>query len=275
MTCATVLPATGSGLEKRTGESRLLSVIVPAYNEARTLGTLLQRLRGLPVPQLEVLVVDDGSDDGTLAIAQGFAAADPRVRVLRHPCNRGKGAAIRTALRAVRGGIAVVQDADLENDPSDLLRMLRLFDRPGVSAVYGSRWLDPHGHAFSASCLAAALLSWLANVLYGCRLTDLPTCYKMFRTDLLRVLALESEGFDFCPEVTAKALLAGHEIHEVPISYRPRTRSEGKKIRWRDGLRALWTLTRLRFASSARVRAAPLRRARTELSHLGARGVRA
>ncbi|MBI4603595.1 MAG: glycosyltransferase family 2 protein [Planctomycetes bacterium] len=230
-------------------------MMVPAYNEAGTIAVVLERVLALPGVQLEVIVVDDGSTDRTGDVARVLARRDARVRVLTHPRNRGKGAAIRTALAHASADVAVVQDADLENDPRDPLRLLERLTEDRAPVVYGSRWLSPQSARPFSSWVAAKALSWLTRLHYGARVTDVPTCYKMFRTRLLRSLALESEGFDFCPEVTAKALLAGHEILEVPISYRPRGRKEGKKVRWRHGLEAVWTLVKVKIAGGATARA--------------------
>ena len=225
-----------------------LSVVVPAYNEERTLATIVQRLLVLPL-SLEVLIVDDGSRDRTAEIAAGIAAADPRVRLLRQPKNAGKGAAVRAGIAAARGDVVVIQDADLEYDPQDLPRMLDEMQRLGSPVLYGSRRL----HYRSANARASyywggVLLSWTTNLLYGARLTDEPTCYKMWRRELIQSIRLESDGFEFCPEVTAKVLRRGIAIPEVQIRYEPRSIAEGKKIRWHDGVIAMWTLLRLRFA---------------------------
>jgi glycosyltransferase involved in cell wall biosynthesis len=223
-----------------------LSVIVPAYNEEATIGVVLERLLSLPLT-VDVLVVDDGSSDNTRGAAKAFCDHDARVRLFSHKRNRGKGAAIRTALPHIRGELVVIQDADLETDPRDLLRMVALFDYPTVSVVYGSRWLTKR--ALSASRFASWALSWITDLLFGSRLTDESTCYKMFRSEVLRSLELNANGFDFCPEVTAKALLAGYSIEEVPISYSPRPRFAGKKIGWLDGIWAIWRLVRCRLAA--------------------------
>lgn len=225
-----------------------LSALVPAFNEEPTIAEVLERVRALPLTGLEILVVDDGSTDGTAREARRIADLDPRIRVFSHSENSGKGAAVRTALRHARGDVVVVQDADLECDPRDLLTMLARFRDADVHVVYGvrPRWTgNPRGRWLYD--LGAALLTAATNVLYGARISDEPTCYKMLRRALLLDLKIESHGFDFCPEVTAKLLLRRQTIHEMPISYNPRRRREGKKIKVVDAISALCTLLRWRI----------------------------
>jgi len=224
----------------------LLSVLVPAYNERATLAPLLERVVAVEVDK-EVIVVDDGSTDGTRELLRELAGRLP-VRALYHPANRGKGAAIRTALAEARGEIVLIQDADLEYDPADYPRLIAPIQRGETDVVYGSRYLHP-GNALPLTHYKVGVLALnrFANLLYGLRLTDEATCYKVFRTRLLKALPLRCERFEFCPEVTALVALRGERILEVPISYRYRTRAQGKKIGWRDGLEAFWTLLRCRF----------------------------
>jgi dolichol-phosphate mannosyltransferase len=224
-----------------------VSVLVPAYNEARTIARMLEAVYGRnPGRELEVIIVDDGSTDETFAAAT--AAARPGTKVLRHAANAGKGTAIRTALAAATGDIVLIQDADLEYDPADYAALLKPIEDGRAEVVYGSRILNPnHGQSYARYYWGGRLVSWWTNRLYGSSITDEPTCYKVFRTGLLRGLDLECTGFEFCPEVTAKILLRGIKIHELPISYYPRRIEEGKKIAWTDGVIALWTLLKLRF----------------------------
>jgi glycosyltransferase involved in cell wall biosynthesis len=175
------------------------------------------------------------------------AAGGGPLNIVRHPRNRGKGAAVRSGIAAASGDIILVQDADLEYDPRDYTALLAPFDDPAVLAVYGSRNMRPNGRSSFAFYWGGRLLSWVTNVLYGSRLTDEATGYKVVRTALLRDLNLKADGFEFCAELTAKLLRRGIRIHEVPISYRPRSRSEGKKIRARDGWVAILTLLRYRW----------------------------
>ena len=225
-----------------------LSVIVPLYNEELTVLEILHRLLAVSCVA-QVIVVDDGSTDQSLLYARKAAARDARVQILRHRKNYGKGTAVRTAIPHVREPIVVTQDADLECDPQDLKAMLVRFSDPTVHVVYGVRQAPSGGTRSSVYAMGCSFLTWVTNRLYGTRLTDEPTCYKMLRSKLLRELSIQSRGFEYCPEVTAKAVLLGYSIHEVPIHYMPRTRREGKKIRFRDALLALWTLIRLRVAA--------------------------
>lgn len=221
-----------------------LSIVIPCFNERATIREVVQRVQAVPL-DTEIIIVDDGSTDGTREVLE--AINNPRVRVLGHERNRGKGAAIRTALTVVTGDLVVVQDADLEYDPQDLLKLVAAFSKGGTTVVYGSRNLRGNARSYSSYYWGGRLVSWLTTALYWCHITDEPTCYKMFRADVLRNLDLKCEGFEFCPEVTAKVLRRGHRIVEVPISYAPRGFAEGKKIRWTDGLRAMWLLVWYRF----------------------------
>ncbi|HVE13895.1 MAG TPA: glycosyltransferase family 2 protein [Elusimicrobiota bacterium] len=223
-----------------------VTVIIPAYNEAATVGPCIEAVYAKnPGRDLEVLVVDDGSTDGTADAAR--RAQRPGLRVLRHERNRGKGAAVRTALAEASGEVVLIQDADLEYDPAEYGRLLEPF-ASGARAVYGSRIRAANNpRSYFRYYWGGRLVSLWTNVLFGSSVTDEPTGYKVFETGLLRSLDLRRDGFEFCPEVTAKLLRKGVEIREVPISYHPRSMEQGKKIRWRDGLMALWTLLRLRI----------------------------
>lgn len=221
----------------------LLSILIPAYNEERTILELLRRVRVLDLPK-EIIVVDDGSTDGTASL---LAGADGAI-VLRHERNRGKGAAITTALERARGDVCITQDADLEYDPRDIPLLYERYLRGDVSAVYGSRILGrPRRHSSLLFYWGGRLVSLVASVLYATKMTDEPTGYKLVDTALLRSLRLQAQGFDFCPELTARILKSGGRIAEVPIRYEPRSWAEGKKISARDGLLAIWVLVRERF----------------------------
>ncbi len=233
----------------------LLSILIPAYQEQATIREILERVVAVDTESLgfekEVIVCDDGSRDMTRAHALEFAKIDERVRVVWNPENRGKGAAIRTALDAARGDYCLIQDADLEYDVDDYPALLREIAR-GAEVVYGSRFLAnprPTGMQLP-NYIANRALSIAANLLYGLSITDEATCFKLFRTDLLRSFDLECERFEFCPEVTAKAGLRKIHIVEVPISYSARAIADGKKIRWTDGVEAMWVLVKHRLRKS-------------------------
>ncbi len=223
----------------------VLSVIVPVYNEVLNLELLLAAIKAAPVRK-EIVVVDDGSTDGTrekllaLPLAEGLT-------ILFHEKNCGKGAAIRTALRYARGNYVLIQDSDLEYDPRDYDALLAPLERGDANVVYGVRPDRPErGLRFY---WGAKFLTMMVNLLYRAGIHDEATCYKAFRRSVLEKIPLECTGFEFCPEVTAKLCRLGEKIWEVPISYRPRNRKEGKKLRHRDGWMAIWTLLRVRFAS--------------------------
>jgi glycosyltransferase involved in cell wall biosynthesis len=224
-----------------------VSVLIPAYNEAATIARCLEAVYARnPGRDLEVIVVDDGSTDGTYEAAK--AAAGPGARVLKHERNQGKGAAIRTALAAATGDVVLIQDADLEYDPAEYAALLKPLEEGRARVVYGSRTLKRDNvRSYSSYYWGGRLLSWWTNLLYGSRITDEATCYKLFETELLRSYHLECTGFEFCPEATAKTLRRGIPIVELPISYHPRRIEEGKKIRWHDGLIHLWVLFKLRW----------------------------
>jgi dolichol-phosphate mannosyltransferase len=225
----------------------LLSVLIPVYNESATLEQLLRRVLAVDVDK-EVIVVDDGSKDGTAEVLRRLACILP-IRAFHHPRNRGKGAAIRTALAEATGSIVIIQDADLEYDPEEYPRLIAPIVKGETNVVYGSRYLAPGQQLpLTHFKVGVLMLNWFANLLYGLRLTDEATCYKVFRADLLRSLPLRCERFEFCPEVTAKVAKRGERILELPIAYHYRTRGEGKKIGWRDAFEAFATLLRERFS---------------------------
>lgn len=207
---------------------------------------LLERVLAA-APAKQVVVVDDGSTDGSREAVQSFARCHPEVELILHDANRGKGAAIRTGLARARGAYTIIQDADLEYDPADYERLLAAARERGARVVYGSRILGRQPASYCRYYWGGRLVSLVASILYGQRVTDEPTCYKLFDTALLRSLPLREDGFGFCPEVTALVCRRGERIVEVPIRYSPRSIAEGKKIRWRDGLRAIWILLKHRF----------------------------
>mgnify|MGYP002344142335 FL=1 len=225
-------------------ERPLLSVIIPILNEAATIRTIIDRVQAVPVDK-EILIVNDGSTDGTAGVID--AMSDPNIRVFHHPQNRGKGAAIRTAIPHIRGRFAVIQDGDLEYDPQDFLKMLDVVQSRNGRAIFGSRILSHSRMSYLRYWIGGRGVTFFTNLFFGSRLTDEPTCYKMIESDLLKSLDLRTDGFEFCPEVTAKLLNRHIEILEVPITYAPRSIEEGKKIRWKDGVIALWVLLKLRL----------------------------
>jgi dolichol-phosphate mannosyltransferase len=223
-----------------------LSLLIPVYNEQATVAELISRVLAAPYDK-EIIVVDDASSDATPRILSELRAVHPEVRLLRHESNRGKGAAIRTALQAATGEVILVQDADLEYDPADYPELLGPVLEQGAPVVYGSRILGGGKASYLRYYLGGRLVSFATNLLFGTKLTDVPTGYKAFRADVLRSLVLKEDRFGFCYEATAQLAARGIPIREVPVSYRPRSFREGKKIRWRDGLRALWILLLYRF----------------------------
>ncbi len=225
-----------------------LAVVVPAFNEADTIAEVVARLRALAL-RPQIVVVDDASTDGTDRVLTGLAGPD--LTVIRHPVNRGKGAAIRTALPAVTAEAVVIQDADLEYLPEELPGLLEPVARGGVDIVYGSRFLGHLSGMRFANYLANKILAWTASLLFVRRITDEATCYKLFRTSVLRSIPLVCERFEFCPEVTARAIRRGLRIVERPITYRGRTVEAGKKIRLTDAWEAFFTLVRWRLAPTA------------------------
>ena len=228
-----------------------LSVLMPVYNEEETVEKIIASVLALPIP-LELIVVDDGSTDDTRRRLQALELVhDPHLKIVYAPRNAGKGAAIRLALAQATGDVVVIQDADCEYDPRDFVPMLNLIDS-GAAIVYGTRLSHaasllndegPHDKFY----YARRLLPLLTNLLFGTQITDEATCYKMFRRSVLESLPLRCAKFDFCPEVTAKAIKRGYKIYELPIHYQPRTEAQGKKIGWRDAVDAAWALLKFRF----------------------------
>jgi glycosyltransferase involved in cell wall biosynthesis len=223
-----------------------MTVIVPVYNERVTVAEVIRRMRAVELPVvLQIIAVDDGSDDGSEKVLG--AIEDSTVRVMRHKVNRGKGAAIRTGLVEARGDLVLIQDADLEYDPNDWPRLLEPILRGKARVVYGSRFTGERKNMMPLHWMGNRLLSLVTNVLYSSTLSDMETCYKLFDSRVLEGLTVVSDRFDFEPEITAKVLRRGHRIYEVPISYAGREPNEGKKITWRDGFSALRALVKFRF----------------------------
>ncbi len=223
-----------------------LSVIVPVYDERNTVVEIVRRMRAVDLPvELEIVIVDDGSTDGTRDVLRQLA--DSTVRVVLHEHNKGKGAAIRTGLEKVTGDLVLIQDADLEYDPEDWPKLLAPVLRGKAKVVYGSRFTGERRNMLFLHWLGNRFLSLTTNVLYNTTLSDMETCYKLFDRSVLDGITIKASRFEFEPEITAKILRRKIRIYEVPISYTGREFDEGKKITWRDGFIALWTLVKYRF----------------------------
>lgn len=224
----------------------LLSVLIPAYNELKSIDVIIEKIQAVPLDK-EIIIVDDGSTDGTRERLATYSSV-PNVRVINHTHNQGKGAAIRTAIQHIRGDIAIVQDADLEYEPQDYIKLVEPIVAGREKVIYGSRFLKPENrHSYFSFYIGGQLVTWITNLLYNQRLTDEPTCYKVFDAQFLQSIPLDCTGFEFCPEVTAKVAKRGIRIHELPINYYPRSLQDGKKISWFDGIEAIWVLLKYRF----------------------------
>lgn len=223
-----------------------LSVIIPCYNEITTIEEIVAAVKAVDIVY-EIIIVDDGSTDGTRDILPRFDG-DPMVHVIYHDHNQGKGAAVRTGFKAAKGEVMLIQDADLEYDPREYPSLLKPLEEGKVKVVYGSRFLGgPRKTMFFWNMVANRGLTMITNILYNAILSDMETCYKVFRREVVNDLHLRSRRFEFEPEITAKVLKRGYRIYEVPISYNGREWNEGKKIKWTDAPIAAWTLIRYRF----------------------------
>jgi glycosyltransferase involved in cell wall biosynthesis len=222
-----------------------LSIVIPCYNEVRTIRQIVDRVRAAPVAEREIIIVDDCSRDGTRDLLRTEIA--PLVdKILFHEMNQGKGAALRTGFRAATGDVVVVQDADLEYDPQDYPRLLQPILEGKADVVFGSRFQggQPHRVVYFWHMVGNKFLTLLSNMATNINLTDMETCYKVFRREVLQRIEIEENRFGFEPEITAKVARLGVVIFEVGISYYGRTYAEGKKIGWRDGFRALWAIAK-------------------------------
>ena len=226
-------------------EGPLLSVLMPIYNEERTLCQVVQAVQAVEIDK-EIILVDDGSRDGSPALIDALADGE-RVRVFHHARNLGKGAAVRTAVYQARGQIVLIQDADLEYDPGDYPALVAPILEGKADVVFGSRAFSSHTAYSFWFVMGNRLVTLATNILYNCYISDMETCYKAMRREVAQGLTLRSRGFEIEPEITAKLVKAGHRIYEVPISYAARSREEGKKLTWQDGIKALRTLIRYRF----------------------------
>ena len=225
----------------------LVSILVPVFNESATVAAVIQRLLEVPLPApREILVVNDGSTDGTRSALDSMPPHSS-VRIIHAAENGGKGRAIRLGLAEARGTIIAIQDADLELDPAQLADLVAPILAGEARVVFGSRFLRPTSNVPWLSVVANRTLTAVTNLLYGARITDMETCYKIMATDVARSLNLESDRFDIEPEITAKLLRQGHVIVERPVRFEPRSRAQGKKIGWKDGVRALQVLAKYRW----------------------------
>lgn len=226
-----------------------LSIIIPCYNEEKTTAEILRRIDEINLNSItkEIIVVNDGSSDSSSQIFK-YLKEKYNFILLNHSKNLGKGQAIKTALDFISGDYVIIQDADLEYDPKDYRKLLDCALKNKAQVVYGSRHLNSSGeYSHISFYLGGILLTWLANLLYGIRITDEATGYKLFKADVLKSIKLNCQGFEFCPEVTAKIAKKKIKIYEIPINYIPRHKEEGKKIKWSDGFVALWTLIKYKF----------------------------
>jgi len=221
-----------------------LSVIIPVYNEKNTIEKLLDKVLAVPLEK-EVILVDDCSKDGSREILKNMNRSG--VVTVFHDVNKGKGAAIRTGLQYVTGDVIVIQDADLEYDPNEYLKLIEPIKSGHADVVYGSRFSGKTEKMSLSHYLGNKALTIATNVLYGTKLTDMETCYKMVKAPIFKAMKLRANRFDFEPEITAKLLKNGKRIIEIPISYEGRHWTEGKKITWKDGIAALWSIIKYRF----------------------------
>ncbi|MGE0393381.1 MAG: glycosyltransferase family 2 protein [Vicinamibacterales bacterium] len=224
----------------------LLSVVMPVYNEAGTVEEVVRRVLRVPL-RIQLIVVDDGSTDGSRACLDALQK-ELGFRLVLQPSNQGKGAALRRGFAEVNGDIVVIQDADLEYSPEEYPQLIDLICQGKADVVYGSRFLGRHRAFLFAHYVGNRLLTFVTNLLYNTMLTDMETCYKAMRVDVLRSMTLRSNGFGIEPELTAKIFKRGYKVFEVPITYDGRGYEDGKKINWRDGVVALWVLVRYRFS---------------------------
>jgi len=227
----------------------ILSIIIPVYNEKNTISEILKKIEQVNLNDFsfekEIIIVDDGSADGTTDILKEI---EKKYKVIYQYKNLGKGSAIRAALKEVSGDYVIIQDADLEYDPKDYKQIIECALKNNAQVVYGSRRLNPKNKPrYMSYYLGGIFLNWATKIISGTKISDESTCYKLFETELIKSIPLKCDGFEFCPEITAKIVKRKIKIFEVPINYYPRSKEEGKKIKWRDGLKALWILIKCKF----------------------------
>ena len=227
----------------------ILSIIIPVYNEKKTISEILKRIEQVNLEPLgfhkEIIIVDDGSNDGTREVLKRL---EDKYKIIYHDKNCGKESAIRSGLEQVSGEYVLIQDADLEYEPEDYKKLLECAIKNKAEVVYGSRQLGTRKKSsYISYYLGGLFLTWIANFLYKAKITDESTCYKLFKTKTIKSIPLKGERFEFCPEITAKIVKRGIKIYEVPINYTPRHKEEGKKIKWKDGLRAIWVLIKYKL----------------------------
>ena len=226
-----------------------LSIVIPVYNEKDTLEKIVDLVREVDGIEKEIVIVDDGSKDGSIEIIGKIKEKYPDIKTVIKGYNRGKGHTLKVGFKETTGDYVIIQDADLEYDPQDYKKLLRALEEDKVDVVYGSRFSGNYEKMSSLHYFGNKLLTVLTNLFYGVMLTDMETCYKLVPGDFIRSIDIKSERFDFEPEITAKILKSGLKIREVPISYKGRAFSEGKKITWKDGFNAVFALIKFRFFS--------------------------
>lgn len=222
-----------------------LSVVIPCYNEEKTIEQIINLVEAVPIEK-EIIVIDDGSTDNSPNILKNIVAQKPHIKLTLNTKNSGKGASVRQGLKQTTGDYVIIQDADLEYDPQDYIKLLDE-TKKGAQIVYGSRFIGSYKNMTSLHYLGNRFLTFLTNILYGVKLTDMETCYKLLPGDFARSIKIKCDRFDFEPEITSKILKSGLKITEVPISYKGRSWKEGKKITWKDGVHAIKTLIKFRF----------------------------
>lgn len=227
-----------------------LSIIIPVFNEKNTINQVISRVLKVPLKNIkkEIILVDDFSTDGTREIIRKIK--NPLIKSFYHKKNLGKGAAIRTALKNASGDIIIIQDADLEYNPEEYPQLLKPILLRKSKVVYGARFTKKHTPKYRIYYLGNILLTFITNLLYNSKINDMETCYKVFKAEVMRGIELKSKGFEFEPEITAKILNKGYKIYEVPITYKSRTITEGKKISWKDGIKAIYYLIKYRFSNN-------------------------